>query len=552
MSVNVYQGRVISILNQYLKYHNYPFKLDRKGICNGLSKTYAKYVLEGREEAFKDILQYISGEFRIQTPQEDDINYFVLEVLLSHLPEEYDKSLNQYNSIQALSIQGQKIQSSFDFALVALDTVWIDIFQTIDLKSDEVMLLNTVKHAAAVSKKNGQYIVYDPNYTSGFKVFTTEKALIKELHYNVFYCETRQFGLQISVIRAPKAQDRTTPFPVPWLLYRRYLISDKAANAYARYGNFRFNTLKETSILGDSLMVRTLLDLGATDVVDALEQAVIFNNSDTLTVLLDHVLLKHLEKNTKEYFSFTYHLLLIALRYGRSQIFHDLIKLDSFNSFYNLILYREDAFSKFLIHAVMGGNQDLVKKLLNDCCLDKEIIRASVLVEDNQKSAIKIAVENGYVGCLRVMMDQLESVEMPLTEQQSFGCLLDAIRHNQPLVVQYLLTKASKERLLEISLSLRAVSRTNYLILEQLKSYGVQFNEKAEAIIAQKAHQTLGILTMLGIALIKFTEFFKEFFSNKAGVYYFGIFAHTSDEDFVYPEPEPLTNVIPELGLKTT
>ena len=47
------------------------------------------------------------------------------------------------------------------------------------------MLVNSINHTIAVSRKNGQYIVYDPNYLLGFYSIKSERALIRELHKNV-------------------------------------------------------------------------------------------------------------------------------------------------------------------------------------------------------------------------------------------------------------------------------------------------------------------------------------------------------------------------------
>ncbi|HHT0594776.1 TPA: hypothetical protein ACTXXA_003358 [Legionella anisa] len=204
MKQHVDQNQVIHRLNQYLKWHNMPVRMNKEGICNGLATLYAKYVLEGNEDQFFKILEKIVKK-NPDSAMESDINQFVYDVVLTLFPEQFDKELSQVSPIRALTLNNKPMQSSFDFAITTSDKNWEDIFRTLALQQDEVMRIGGTLHAVSVKRKDNKYVVYDPNYPSGTKEFGSEKELVAELHNKVLrYQSGKALGMTVSVIRHPE------------------------------------------------------------------------------------------------------------------------------------------------------------------------------------------------------------------------------------------------------------------------------------------------------------------------------------------------------------
>lgn len=178
MYSKISQSRIIDNLNKYLEWHNLPVRMNVGGICNGLASVYSKYALEGKEDEFFNMLYYVSGK----NPTSDiemQLNHFVAEILVSFDTIQFDPNLPAFRSIEALTINNQKLKSAFDFAITTKDKNWAEILKTITLQDKEVMRVVGAQHAVSISKKDGKFRLYDPNYQSGAKEFATEEELFK-------------------------------------------------------------------------------------------------------------------------------------------------------------------------------------------------------------------------------------------------------------------------------------------------------------------------------------------------------------------------------------
>ncbi|USQ12705.1 hypothetical protein J2N86_08265 [Legionella lytica] len=76
---NISQAKTITVINNYLKWHNLPVHWNNTGVCNGLAVVHVHYALQGKEDVFFKMLHKISamsqGDFSQSTvndsPEED-------------------------------------------------------------------------------------------------------------------------------------------------------------------------------------------------------------------------------------------------------------------------------------------------------------------------------------------------------------------------------------------------------------------------------------------------------------------------------------------------
>ncbi|GGI92472.1 YopT-type cysteine protease domain-containing protein [Legionella impletisoli] len=507
MSINLGQGQVIDNLNRYLEWHNLPLRMNKEGICNGLAMVYVKYVLENKEKEFFDMLGYIAGK-EISSEMEIQVNHFVNEVILSFIPEKYDKKLNQSNAIKALAIDNKSLKSSFDLALVTSDDNWANIFTSLSLRENEVMRVASINHTVAVAKKEGQYIVYDPNYSSGFKTFANEKQLVQELHKNVFEYNRGPLGLEVSVICHPDSPARD--FPKLKEIYHAYLTHENITQV-AKTDGKKFDTLQRSAILNDAAAISELLSIGAKDDnYQAAAEAVMSNNPDTLRVLLENIKEPNVING----------LFVAALEHGRSETFDELLQ----HSFSRTVIENAAKMNlnkSWLINkAAEGGNVEVLQKTIQLCQTNlgtEDLLSPFILEKQPMEDAICAAIRGGDVKSVELLMEHLEKegFDDPIRNVQY---LTLAIRENQPYMVALLLKKIPSEFVQTISMTASATEKTDLFIIHQLQKHDVNFSTTAKAIIDKKEHRPVGIILSIGIMLNKFSDFCKEKLLNKAGV----------------------------------
>ncbi|KTC68340.1 ankyrin repeat-containing protein [Legionella birminghamensis] len=548
MSTDINQGRIIDVLNKYLKANNFPFQMNRNGICNGLAIVHAKYVLEGRSKEFENILKYISEGKRDNNITDEDINNFAFQTLLAFAPHEFDNKLHQATAMRALKIKGIPLSSSFNFCMAASKTNWAQALQDIALKEDEVMIVGSINHAISIHKANGHYVVYDPNYSNGFKKFADEAALVKELHSNVFHFSNENLGLEVQILRHPEKQKEERVFPTVEDLYKKYLPD---AKEISECGDQLFNTLSAAAAHNDKSVIEYLIQRGADNYAEASMSAVKSNNVSALESLLAHI-----DKEPQMFAIWDY-----ALSLGRKEII-DLLKQDTkFKAFYEEYLPAE----AFLSAIASGKNADLLEEFIKDYKavalenaqkdfvaqkeqledqfspdalvkyiqgipenidseLSKLILGQSKYSNSKNPSPMSNTINSGDVQSVRILMEQVLSSGAELTDEQKIAYLLEAIRSNRRSVANFLISEKpgiAKELMKTVNLSLYAVEHTNILLLRDLQRHGVEFNNAALKLIDRKESKELTFVESLGIAIQKFADFFKDLVDYKAkGVRY--------------------------------
>ncbi len=481
MKQRVDQNLVIDRLNQYLKWHNMPVRMNNEGVCNGLATMYAKYVLEGKENQFFKILEQIAKK-NPESAMESDINQFVYDVVLTLFPEQFDKELTQTSSMRALTINNKPLQSSFDLAISTSDNNWVEIFDTLALQQDEVMRIGGTMHAVSVRRKDNKYVVYDPNYSSGTKEFASAKELIAELHNKVLrYQNGGALGMTISIMRHPENNEPRN-FPKVSEIYDCYLTQENINDVAVSHFGGVFNTLEKAAEINDAAAINHLLGIGAKDKDhQAARIAVTYNNPDALTALLG---------TNKDSTTFAT-LFIDALAHGREKIYDTLFSLKKALPFNNSF--------PVIQAAAKGGNPSLLRKVIN-------YYGVSGLESDVLHKVIPDAIYSGNTECVKVLVEQLAIKKQPLSDEKKMEYLLESIKHNQTYMVAYFIKNIPQEYLKTISMSVTAVGRTDLYLLRQLQTHGVTFSETAKAVLDKKEHQPIKLSLKFGILLHKFTD----------------------------------------------
>ncbi|MFJ1267211.1 hypothetical protein ACD661_01430 [Legionella lytica] len=511
------QDLLIDNLNQEFKKLRFPTQVhfNEGGVCNGLAMVYAQYALQGPEkeaEFFKILKLIADGKLTEEENyglQEGSILLFASQVLLSFQPSKYDLSQTQSTSMEMLKINGKPLSSSFDFALAAADKEWSQVIAKIELQHDEVMIVHSVNHAVSVRKLNDKYRIYDPNYSSGFKEFVSEAAMIKELHKNVFGYGRGNLGMEVHVVRNPDATPRQVPFPEIQALYEHHLSPQKST---AKLGSKTFNTFDYAStIIKDPLVIKMLIaqiQPSKEELFTTAKRVVLKNNSAALEPLLEII---HAETEPSKKLRV---LLEIAIGTGRLGTYSQLEK-------YFPQCYSSEHLGHLVALAAKGGNPQILERVLNEvqpsqrAYVDKFVTEnmnngkltipggvsmdfakdayLQIFMNKNMVDGIHVAlgyaVEKGNTECIKILIGQLNSYKEPLNEKQLLNYFLKAIEHNQPYALEKLINAhpdMSKEVLSLLSMSPLSVKRTDLDVLRILKQNGVPFSEQAENIIQSK------------------------------------------------------------------
>lgn len=531
-NIKINQTRIVNNLNDYFQWNNLALEMNRGGICHGLATVYAKYVVEGREKEFEQILEYISGH-KPQGLEPQKINLLISQVLESFLPEHFNKQLSQMRSIEALTIDNQALQSSFSFALCANDESWNSILADINLNVDDAMLVSSINHTVTVARalsNEGEaegYVIYDPNYPEGFRAFENEAALVNELHHNVFCYDDGPLGMSIHVIQHPNAEKRL--FPSASDLYQAHLIENNVTEKATITQNGQKLEGETLYIAAESMSqqdIETLLAIGKNQ----------FNQDNFLTAALAGVrennmsgieaLLPHIGSKEDQHVLLSY-----TIGRGRKEIWDKLMKNESYKKlFENLTMDKEKA--PYLIYlAAKGGHPELLQKSLDACkdniilgffdeddesikqmWLAKEIV--SPKYEDEQP--IPMAIKNGHTQCVRILLEHANAAQEQLNKAQKASFQLtkqdylkQAIAYNQLGAVRILSKQVGGDFFKNYRPSVDEVKNTNLFILKHMQEQGVQFSPQAQQILAEKEKRPISISLKVGILLYDIATFFK-------------------------------------------
>lgn len=491
----VSQEIIIKNLNSYFKSQNLPWTFDEEGICNGLSYVYAQYVLEGREDKFNAILQTIAGNKLVDSVESADIDVFAFQVLLSFIPEMFDKELSQATSIHAL---GKPVESGFQIGMVLDDSAWETVLNDINLQDNEVMMINSTNHTIAISKQNGKYKVYDPNYRFGFNLLDNEQKLVHELHNNVFCYSSKSLAMRINIVKNISVN---TPAPKREQLsfYERYLTNVNILDL-AEIETKKISSLSIAIDCNDDKSIRYLMSIGAKIEPNVLGKAIIRNHANVIQQLFTDESITDSTINS---------CLLCSLNKGRLEAFNALLNNNRCAAIFNERFITTNKVS-LIAEAAKGGNIDLLKNILKLCHQDKtkyQDFSTSMNRFDNYKLAMKNVVLSGNAECVKLLISEFEAHDVEIDDATKMNCLMAAIKLNQPLVVTTLIAEIPPRDLNKITMKLGFVDKTNLSILKQLQRQGVKFSDKAQAIIEKKEQRSVGLLLNIGIVIEKFMDY---------------------------------------------
>lgn len=487
MSESIDQGRIIHNVNQYLERNGFSIRFDEGGVCQGLAMMHAKYCMEGREADFWGLLKNISH------PSSDsaleNAHIFITQVLLAFAANQYNQNISQDNSFSMLRLESggesKAFLPAFSFALVADDRNWANCLREIALDDNEIAQVSSIDHAITISKKNGQYHVYDPEYPTGIKSFSTESEVINELHKRVFSYETANMGLQLHLFRKPDVNPRQ--YPAVTDLYDRYLPN---VNATATVRGNSFSTLRAAaSINFDPNVTEYLLRQGADDSRNAAKMAINANNTEALSVLLTT-----LPGDQSD-------LLIFALTSGKEAAFDLLMENEA-----NVNLFKR-GYGSMLFFAAEGGNGLLLKKCLEitkneiqryyekappdikEKLINEQLCRCLSNVEQGREvNVLSNAIKSGDSEAFTLIWNELKSAGYKFQPQDNMNYLVAAIQNNNALVVSKLLNEIPRQLLETATLSQNALKRVNNDILIELKEHGVSvpsLPSKTESIFSR-------------------------------------------------------------------
>lgn len=521
--MDINQTKIIASINQYLAWHDLPVRLDKRGICNGSSTTYIKYCLEGKRKFFAEMLEQIAS-MPPDTVMDSQLNHVATEIVITAYPDLFDPERSQDQSFETLAIEGVPLRSSFNLALVASNNDWIDIFKGIALKSDEAILVRSFNHAIAVSKESGRYIIYDPNYTQGFKAFKTEKELVHELNYRVFkytphiFNKPRPLGLHIDVFRHPSS-NTSRIFPNTKDLYNKYCTPE----LFAEIDGLQIQNLHYAFRLDNSAILNILCDKNITlpDPVQMACGAISANSKKLLVHLLEKI---PDGANLKKLFS-------RVLSSGRITLFDILMANEHCQNYFMTHILVQEKFIVFLNKTVKGfsykaGNEAMLQKLLNlyqtqakpHALSDQDINDVIANSLANKDNPISIAIKSGSLACIKLINDQLNKTCFKYTDEQLLTFLLQAIKKNDSLIVDFFISQIQihvsldNQKLIykSIYMSYASVESTDLCILRQLKKQEVPFSKHAQAIITQKEAPSRNQLSLFKDLLINLLTYFIE------------------------------------------
>ncbi len=490
----VSQDRLIKKLNQYFTSQNLPLKCDEEGICNGLAYVYSQYVLMGSEEKFHRLLEAIAGDKVDELLEPAELELFITHVLLSFMPEQYNKELNQAKSILAFG----ESETVFELGMVLKDKEWASVFKDIDLKDDEVMLVNSIDHTIAISRKNGKYIVYDPNYLFGFYPIKSEQALIRELHKNVFAGQGKELGLRVNIVKK-KSEVSSLIKRNALNFYQNYIIKDNI-NLTAKINDRTTNNVLLAIECDDKDSIDYLLSLG-TQVDDrALGKAIIGNHAKVIPALIENQSFENRTINSS---------IIVAIEHGRLEAFNALMMDHRFKNQFNTVFLNINK-PMLIKNAAQGGNLKLLQLIIDEFKKNTtryHDIKSAMQKNDHCKSALIAAIDGGSTECIRLLINTLKSYDIEVSNKIKIECFLHALKSNQPYVCTTLLKELPPDDLMHIQMSLSMVEKTNLHILKELKNHGVIFSEKAEAIINKKEQRAVGVWLSFQIALDMIFEY---------------------------------------------
>lgn len=511
------QAYITLVLNEYLQLHNLPIRINEGGTCTGLASVFTKYVLEGKEQEFFNILNAIA-ERQIKKEMEDKINIFVAEVVLSFNPSTYSPELDQRRSMDTLWVNGEHPKTSFKFGVVTSDKHWESIIQKLDLQENEVMPIHSINHSIAITKRGGTYFVYDPNYTWGVQSFTTEQALIKALHDNVFNYADGPLCMHLEIFSSHKKEPART-YPNINDLYKNH-IDDNCINQVAKFKKspLTFDTLTTAARIDDVAAVNYLLEHGATPplIAGSIDEATnilhiaIHTGHNALRTLVSKMDPKYIDDIPEEKI---HNLFIYASFCGKEDSFDVLLENERFARVFNKWLADTEGNKKLISAATDGGNVKLLQKILSlrKTCIEDKKSDPTFINPDQKNSGVNLqvkenmnkAIASGNIEYIKFILGDstvtesepnihinTEYLDLTFDEIEIMQYLTSAIKENKYFIVEFLLNKVPIETLKTIKIPYSILEKTDPYIFLALKDKGIKFSTLEEKLFEQKLRPT--------------------------------------------------------------
>ncbi len=518
------QTRAIKNLNRYLAAHHLPVRMNPDGVCLGLANLRAKYVIEGRENEYFKMLDYIAN-LKHGSPLDDKVNHFVSEVILAFKPELFDTSRKQRHGIENIQVDGRRLHPFLSFSLVAKDTKWAEIFDSIHLRQREALTVSFPNHVISITAHKGGYRVCDPNDPDGYVDVRNSKALIKQLHTIAKHSGYKgDLALMIQAVRHPMAPGRSDILSESEI-YNKYLDPDS-----------------KTTKIKKGKVVETL---------DSLDLAIRRDDLTAFKLLLEHHSNNLNAKHFKAFASYD------STRILQHCIENGLIKRDNlmammqqslvdsspstfkllrthFTSFYETSILAKQNAVAIINNTARGGDSNILNELLDDYVKKgnpplsmQEIataIRTKLGSSNDGKNAIEAAIgQQGQCGlsntdCVKILLETLNKAGAALNEKELLYYTQLSIKTNQPHMVnlfideieRQLTSDSQKDLFRSIHLSKKESNQTDPSILYSL-------SKKKDALFktdTPKMEQTSGIMSTIGIKFTQFTDWVKKLISS--------------------------------------
>lgn len=503
-SVNTEQYLVIRNLNNYLKYHNLPIKVNEDGICHALSTLYIQYKLDGKEQEFERLLSIIAQKTAVEGSVDDaKIFALVTEIIALHSGKGTRNQYNQSNCHEQLFVEGQSLKSLFQIGLATNLENWARIVSDISLRQNEVMRVTTLDHTIAIARdKDGGYNVYDPNNSKINQKFDNEKEMVQWLSKEAFNFSLVSSGsdkldMNISVISHQPSPDERN-FPDKINLLEQYLTPEQKRLDPKLGGGLHF-AMK----FDDAEAARYILNSPENEFTEKEIQrialcAIYRDSANALGELI--------EKMRKEdKMVWLDPILPLVLSSGSHRCFQELLKTEHMKTLYNDLIV-SNQYPEILKRAFTGMNEQLIDKVMTDVA-DKRGKNAFTSELISELIEISVEKQNSYaIGLLSGKIDQLDK---QIGKEKCLELVKKAIENNDPLMVSALITHLhiSKEELNCLNMGVSVINKYNVRIFAILEDKGYNFTPQAKDLIESKKAQSIGILKTLGIALIRFSEF---------------------------------------------
>ncbi|QEY51822.1 hypothetical protein [Legionella longbeachae] len=534
--MSIWQGNIIETINAYLEEHPTPIRLNTSGICRGLSILHAKYILDGKEKEFEELLKLLAGEPEISLRNENEIDQkiynFLTNLIEVHNPREdhrYAKSYAESYEQFFIGKDSKPIKSMYKLGMVTTPENWASIFQELDLKNDEVMLVGSTRHGISIIKSDSTYKIYDPNNPMLYKEFSADnlREMMEYLQNTTFRYkeEDNCLGLSLNIVSIKNPDMRS--FPSKDSFYEKFFSKDQDKVSYKKDG-YTETSLIFAARVSDKDSVDLLLNQNPPKKEDILEAAILtiqYGNSYVLPSLVTSL------KNMGDKFTVNDKKSLVnnGISFGSLEMLKTLLEEPSINEAYQAFLKRLPG--DFLNLSLKGGNPDVISKALDDIFCEKEIPEIfealQTMIGNPEEDIFLRAINSQNPKALEVLCQKLKTYPQgkDLIEnlKNNPDYLAQSIKNNNPGMVRTLLEEFNfqtdndkdHECINTISLSLSAVNKTDITLLRTLETYGMEFSTTSKNLMDKKESLKIGVLAQFGIALMSFSEFLKRHILRK-------------------------------------